>query len=362
MNKRVAIFIPSLHGGGAEKAMVNVANGIVRKGYSVDLILTKAEGEYLNDINKDVNIINLNKPRVLYSILPLIKYLRNIQPHSILSAMNYVNLICIFSVWMSGVKSRIIVSERTTLSKVKKFNKNYKRKIINLLVKKMYTFTDKIICVSNGVAEDLHINYKIPNEKLCVIYNPVVNKKLIELSEENFNHNWFQSGQVPVILSVGRLIEDKDFDTLIYAYSEVIKSYNCKLLILGEGDKRKHLEELILKLGLQDMVSLPGFVNNPYVYMKNAAVFVLSSRREGLPNVLIEAMACGTPVVSTNCVSGPREILEDGKYGTLVNVGDVMALADAINNVLNTNMKVNYSALSKFTEDNVINEYIKILF
>jgi glycosyltransferase involved in cell wall biosynthesis len=183
--------------------------------------------------------------------------------------------------------------------------------------------------VSQGAAEDL-ARLGLPSERIKVIYNPVVTPELFEKANQPVDHPWFEPGSPPVILGVGRLEKQKDFPTLIRSFAQVQQQHSARLMILGEGKERPYLEALVQELGLGENVALPGFVSNPYAYMARAAVFVLSSLFEGLPTVLIEALAVGTSVVSTNCESGPAEILVNGQYGNLVAVGDFNGIARAI--------------------------------
>ena len=228
------------------------------------------------------------------------------------------------------MKTRIVVSVHSTLSIEVRQAKSWRGKILPWFINRSYPYADAIVAVSTGVAEDLSritaINYK----KIRIIYNPVVTPQLLEKQLQAISHPWFQKNQPPVLLAVGRLTEQKDLVTLINAFAVIRKQKTCRLLILGEGALRAELEALIAKLKLAQDVLMPGFVDNPYAYMKQADVFVLSSAWEGLVTVLIEAMACGTPVVSTDCPSGSREILADGKFGQLVPVGDFKALAEAV--------------------------------
>jgi glycosyltransferase involved in cell wall biosynthesis len=221
-----------------------------------------------------------------------------------------------------------------------------------------------VVAVSQGVAKDLNKVLGLPMEKMQVIYNPAVTPELKTKSQEPLDHPWFAPGEPPVILGVGKLEAQKDFPTLIRAFSQIRKIQPARLVILGwgpESDKQK-LETLIHELGVEADVNLAGYVNNPFAYMARASVFALSSRWEGLPFVLVEAMAVGTPVVSTDCESGPAEILGDSKYGMLVPVGDSQALAEAILNVLaGKSQQAEAAWLSQFSLETVTQHYLNIL-
>jgi glycosyltransferase involved in cell wall biosynthesis len=222
-----------------------------------------------------------------------------------------------------------VVNVQNTISQDAKNATQLKWRLMPQLVRWFLPWADAIVTVSQGVADDL-VQIGLPSESIRVIHNPVVTPELFQKAQEPLEHPWFASGQPPVILGVGRLDKQKDFQTLIQAFAQVRQQHAARLMILGEGNERSHLEVLVKELHLTEDVSLPGFVANPYAYMSRSAVFVLSSLFEGLPTVLIEAIAVGTPVVSTNCKSGPAEILADGQYGKLVSVGNIQDIAKAI--------------------------------
>ena len=225
-----------------------------------------------------------------------------------------------------------------------------------------YPFADAIVAVANGVKRDLIQNYKVPGNKIKVIYNPVVTDELISLSQEEFYHQWFQDNNVPVIVAVGRLTSQKNFKLLINAFAKVSEILDSRLVILGEGEMRGELEALVDDLNIGSKVELPGFAGNPYVWLKNASLFVLSSDYEGLPGTLIQAMACGVPVVSTNCPSGPDEILENGKWGRLVPTGNLSALETAIIQTLQDKKHPDVKFRAKFFSiKNATDAYIEVL-
>ncbi|WP_438317029.1 glycosyltransferase [Candidatus Caldatribacterium sp. SIUC1] len=358
---KLALFLPSLRGGGAERVMVNLARGFVERGLQVDLVLAKAEGPYLSQVPKEVPVVDLGARRVLCSLPGLIRYLRREQPQAMLSALNHANIVAIWAKFLARVKTRLVVSEHSTLSFSTENAPSVRAKFMPFLIRVFYPYADAVVAVSRGVAEDLIARTGLPAEKIKVIYNPVVTPELFTKAEEPLDHPWFRQGEPPVVLGVGRLTKPKDFPTLIRAFALVRKERPARLMILGEGEERPNLEILVRKLGLEGEVALPGFVENPYKYMKRAAVFVLSSRWEGFGNVLVEAMALGTPVVATDCPSGPAEILEDGKWGRLVPMGNHEALAEAILQVLRGE-KVHASARAlMFSVERILREYVNVL-
>ena len=327
---KVAIVLPSLEVGGVERVMLLLAEGLSNNSVSVDLVVTNATGSLKNSIPNRVRLIDLKALRALWSLPRLIRYLRKYCPDAIISAKDYQNVVVLWAVKLSGVTTKAIVTTHIDVAVDWKQNKSLKTKLIPYLVQWCYPWADYVVAVSQGVRDSLITMTGLPKAKVKVIYNPVVTPELLLKADEPLDHPWFLSNEVPVILSVGRLTQQKDYSTLIRAFALVRREQPARLVILGDGEERPNLEALVCELGLGEDVALPGFVDNPYKYMRRAAVFVLSSKWEGLPTVLIEALACGCPVVSTDCPSGPAEILEWGKWGPLVPVGDADALAKAI--------------------------------
>jgi len=363
MKPIIAFYLPSLNGGGAERVMLTLANEIVKRGYTVDLVLANAVGPYLSDVSPFINLVNLRSSRVITSLPSFVKYIIKRKPSVILSAMGHANLISLIAVKIANTRTRVVVSIHNNVTSQRVNNKqSFKQSILIFLVKIFYKFSDHIIAVSNGVADSASINFNIPRENIKVIYNPVVTKQLIELSKVHISYPWLKKVSNLVIIAAGRLTKQKDFSTLINAFAIVRNEINASLIIIGEGPLRSDLESLITKLSLQESIFLPGFVDNPFAVMKKAQLFVLSSAWEGLPTVLIEAMACGTPVVSTDCPSGPMEILENGKYGKLVPVGDVDLLARAMIQSLTDDAHPDVvGRASFFSDENAVNEYLRIL-
>jgi glycosyltransferase involved in cell wall biosynthesis len=331
MGKKIGIFLQALPTGGAERMMLNLASGMVDQGIAVDLVLAVATGSLLTAVPPEVRLVDLGARRTVDSILPLARYLRRERPTALLSALTHVNVAAVFATLLSGHRTRIVVSERSTISQESAEVTGATVHLAYKLVPWTYARADGIVAVSSRVAKDLSNYTNLPLEQISVINNPVVTKNTLQLASEPVDHPWFGPDQPPVILGVGRFSPEKDFGTLVRAFEEVRRSRPARLVLLGEGRReRAKLEAMVEQLGLQEAVYLPGFVKNPHAYMSRAAALVLTSRWEGSPNVLVEAMACGTPVVSTDCQSGPREILEDGRYGRLCPVGDSRQIAQAI--------------------------------
>lgn len=330
LEPKLAIFLPSLSGGGAERSMLNLAHGVAERGYPVDLVLAQARGPYLSGVDKAVRIVDLKASRVLMSLPALARYLRKEQPKALVSALNYANVVALWARRLVGVPKRVLVNEQNTVSRSAYNSAKRRQRMVPHLMRRFYPWADYIIGNSQGVADDLSQVLGIPRQRIKILYNPVVTPEVREKAQAPLDHPWFEPGQPPVVLAVGRLTKQKDFPTLLRAFAQVVSTRPARLLILGEGVDRPMLEALVRQLGIQDHVSLPGFVDNPYAYMTRAGLYVLSSRWEGLPTVLIEALSCGLPIVATDCPSGPKEILADGQHGVLVPVGDVTALARAM--------------------------------
>jgi len=359
---RIAIFISSLDGGGAERVMVTLANGFAQRGHRVDLVLVKAVGPFLKEVHSSVRVVDLKASRVLTSLPKLVGYLRRERPAVMLSALHHANVVAIIARKVAGVPCRLLVSERSNYSMTLQNAKTAWQRLVMGMVRATYPKADGVIAVSNGVAEDLKRNIPLPADFVHVIYNPVVTEALLAAKDEIPDHPWLCNDDFQVIMSVGRLSPEKEYAQLIQSFALIRAHRPVKLIILGEGDLRADLELLVSKLGLEGEVDLPGFKGNPFSFLRMAKVFVLCSKWEGLPNALIQAMACGTPVVSTDCPSGPGEILENGLWGRLVPVGDVDALAAAIVSTLDeTNHPDVAARASAFNLDRSVEAYLDVL-
>jgi glycosyltransferase involved in cell wall biosynthesis len=358
----LAIFLMDLDGGGAEKVMLNLARGFAEQGLKVDLVLVKAEGPYLSNLPQSVRVVKLESSRLLVSISALVRYIKKEKPPVLISALEDTNIIAIWARKLAGISTRVVVTVHNNLSREAQNATKLKRRLTPQMVKWFYCWADAIVAVSQGVAADLR-KIGLPSELIKVIYNPIVTKELIEKIQESPTHPWFLPEQLPVILAVGRLEKQKDFPTLIRAFAQLKQQYPARLMILGEGSERLKLEDLVQQLALEKDVTFPGFVANPYAYMTKAKVLVLSSAWEGFGNVLVEAMAAGTPVVSTACESGPAEILANGHYGKLVVVGDIEGMVNAIAQTLEEPPKgeILKKRANDFSLEKALTEYKKLL-
>ncbi len=366
--KKVSIILPDLRGGGAERVAVKLANGFSERGYTVEVVLLSATGEFLVDLRPDIKIVDLKFNEIRWFQLPLIlplliKYLRESRPEVILSLMWPLTVIVPLARFLARVHSRVVVSEHTTWSQggcLKHWSFDWQVRTSMHLI---FPHVDGIVIVSEAAADDLASFADLDRKRINVIYNPIVGEEALLVYDELPPVGWW-TGPHRRILAVGSLSDQKDFGTLLQAFAVLQQRTDTRLLILGEGVCRHSLEEQCRKLGIEDNVFMPGFVKDPMPYYAHADLYVLSSKAEGLPTVLIEALAAGTPVVSTDCPSGPREILQGGKIGWLVPVGDSEALSKAMGESLSE--KHDPSVLKQRAQDfsikKALDKYEKLLF
>jgi glycosyltransferase involved in cell wall biosynthesis len=339
--KHVAFLLPDLSGGGAERVVINLLRQMATNPLlQIDLVLSKAKGPYLSGVPKQVNVVELHSSRQIASLYPLTRYLNKDKPDYLVSHLSHVNVIALLAKQFANVSIKVIVVEHNTFSKSDP-DTNIKGKVLRCFMRRLYPHACQVIAVSNGSARDLELELKLPADSVKTIYNPIVDDLLFCQASQAVEHLWFIEHSIPIIISAGRLTKQKDFVTLIKAFRLLRLEKPAKLVILGEGELRGQLEALVKEYNLTKDVWMPGFVANPLAFISKADVFVMSSQWEGFGNVLVEALACGCPVVATDCQHGPREILSDGQYGILTPVDDFKGLAEAI-----------YKSLNIFTDKN----------
>lgn len=361
--KHIAFFVPTLELGGAERTVTNLSSGFAGRGYEVDIVLAKARGGFLNQVHRDVNVIDLNRtPASLLGIASAIpaftRYVNEKSPDTIVSFMGHVNVISIISASLSNRSPRLVISERNSLT-----TDSFNDKIVRFLQRIFYSKADVIVPNSDDVAHDLKNILKIPEKMVRKIHNPTVTPKLKSDATEEVKHPWFKNDSPPVILGVGSLTTQKQFDTLLRAFYKLTQSKDARLVIIGSGPKRGYLERLARDLNIEKKVDLHGQNPNPYKYMANADAFALSSAWEGLPNVVIEALALECPVVATDAPGGTSEILEEGEHGILVPVGDSKKLGQALRFILNhpperTRLSVR---AEDFSIDKIVTDYEEVV-
>lgn len=371
-NKLVSFVFKTFNNNGAVRVNLTLAGGFVEHGLKVDVVVLKKEGKGLNWLPPNVRVVelklNTSMPmrgfgKLLY-LISLVRYLLKEKPAALIcgDGINFGSI----AKQLARVPTQVIIASHNNLSNFIQYKSvAYRKSLTAFLLRRFlwfYSWADYIVPVSQGLADDLEKIAERPLENIRVIYNPVVTPELLEKAKEPLDHPWFSPGEPPVILGVGRLHRQKDFPTLIQAFALVRQHKPTRLMLLGEGPDRDKLEALIDELGLTNEIALPGFISNPYAFISKASVFVLSSLYEGLPTVLIEAIAVGTTVISTDCPSGPAEILDSGKYGCLVPVGDIKALAEAILTTLDnpTDSEALRQRAQQFSYDTAVNKYLEL--
>lgn len=349
---KLAFFIPDLRGGGAQRMVINMANEFARRGHHVDLLLAHKTGTYENLIGRDVNVVDFSKKRTVLALPRLLGYLKQNKPDIVLSALTHANITLLMAKVLSfQLKTKFVVSERNYFS-IR--NKSKGNKVFPALIKLLYPRADGIVGISKGVAQDLEKITGI-KDRIQWIHNPVVTSELIE--EANVKE--IEKSKIPVIVTSGRLVAQKDYPTLLKAFAQLLEEKQAHLMILGQGELEEQTKQLARDLGINEHVTFKGFLDKPLQTMAMADLFVLSSRWEGFGNVVVEALLCGLPVVSTDCPAGPAEILEEGKYGTLVPVNDPAALARAMSDALDKpkNPEKQKQRAMDFTVEKICEQY-----
>jgi glycosyltransferase involved in cell wall biosynthesis len=360
---KIAVFLATSGHSGVDRIMKNLIRETTSRGISVDLLHVRGHGPYFKEPVEGLKIVDLGVSHVTASLPPLIRYLRRERPVGLLSDKDRVNRVALLARRMAGVPVRSVVRIGTTVSVNLSQRDWVQRRIQSFSIGHLYRWADRVVVPSRGAAADLVHALNLPDHRICVLPSPIVDQKTFSLASEPLDHAWFKETTVPVVLGVGELCARKDFSTLIKAFRRVRAFRPCRLLILGEGRQRPYLEGLVHHLNLENSVSLPGFLKNPFPYMRRASLLVLSSICEGLPVALVEALALGTPVASTDCPSGPREILADGRFGPLSRVGDEAGLAEAILQMLDSPPPPNVlrSAATPFSVAQATSRYLEIV-
>jgi len=325
--KRLAVLISLSGEGGVERMVLNLVREFAATpALAVDLVLIRDESRHLQNLPESVRIVRLGVRHSLLAVPAIARYLREARPEALLAA--------VLARWLTGAPTRVVVRLGTTLSEAIKDRNPLLRWLRFLPIRLLYPRADAMVAVSSGVADDVRATARVRADRIHVVRNPVITPDIERQAAEAVAHAWLVDAQVPVVLGVGRLTRQKDFPTLIRAFAKVRRQRPIRLIVLGEGRDRAALERLAEQEGVGADVDLPGFQANPYAWLARSSLFVLSSAWEGSPNALTEAMALGVPVVSTDCRSGPRELLDGGRYGPLVPVGDADALAVAMRETL----------------------------
>lgn len=332
----IACFFATSGHSGVDRIVKNLLPGMVAAGYSVDLLKIQEHGPQLSGEGHGVRVIEL-KAKHVYTALPeLVSYLRRERPTVLLTDKDKVNRTAILARRMAGTQTRLSVRIGTTVSVNLKSRGIIDRFLQRISMRYLYRSAEAVLMPSDGAADDFSKSTGLSRQLITVVPSPIVTPDFKIRSEEPIDHSWFQEDEPPVILGVGELSSRKDFATLLRAFAAMPDNGSYRLVILGRGQQKSALQILAEQLNIADRFYLPGFVPNPYPYMKRARLFAMTSRWEGMPVALIEALALGIPVVATDCPSGPREVLDNGRFGPLVPIRDVQALTQAMSQLLNS--------------------------
>jgi glycosyltransferase involved in cell wall biosynthesis len=324
---RIALTLPSLAGGGAQRIFVDLARGLLDRSVDVDLVLVRDEGELRDSVPPGAEVVLLGGGPVSRAAPKLARYLRKRRPDVVVPAIFHMSLCTVLAARLVRPRVPVVVSHHNQLTLYARHSEHVKDRVVPWLVRAGYPFADRVVAVSEGVADDLAAVTGMPRSAIDVVHNPVDAERVRTAAAAPVEHPWLAERSSAVLVAAGRLTAQKDFATLLRA---VALLGEVRLLVLGEGEQRRGLDLLARELGVADRVDLAGFTANPYPSYRAADAFVLSSRWEGLPTVLVEALVLGVPVVATDCPSGPAEILAGGRWGRLVPPGDPQAMATAI--------------------------------
>jgi glycosyltransferase involved in cell wall biosynthesis len=315
---------------------VNLVNEFAERGMPTDLILVRDSGPYRDLVDPRIRIIRLESRKTLLSIPRLVRYLRVVRPVGLLSSQTHVNVVAVVAHALAGVDIPMVVSEHADPVRYAVHHPLMLVRAAYRIAPRVYRHASAVVAVSEGVAREWRALTSLPESRVLTIYNPIYEPRILELAEQASGEPWLDDPDVPVIVAAGRLVEEKDLPTLLRAFARTLRARRCRLVVLGEGGEEARLRALARELGIESSLKLVGFRPNPYAFYARAHVFALSSLVEGFGNVLVEALACGAHIVSTDCPHGPREILEGGRWGRLVAVGDEGAFSDALTEALDT--------------------------
>ncbi|WP_428483431.1 glycosyltransferase [Rhodopila sp.] len=329
-----AIYIQDLSPGGVERQCLVLARELRARGVDVTLVLHKVRGELLPLLPDGVPVIDLHSRRTLQDVQRLRRYLRNDQPSIFMANVDHKNVAASLAKALTGSRTKLVICQHNPLTSGFHATVNWKHRWVPFCYRMLASWIDHAVAVSDGIAGELIRNGGLPARKVSTISNAVIGDDFESRANAPVTHPWLEARDRPVFVSAGRLVEMKDHRTLLHAFSLHVRRDRARLLMLGAGPMRAELEALAHSLGIAAHVDFVGFVQNPLPYMREADAFVLSSRSEGFGNVLVEALGCGTPVLSTDCPHGPAKILASGMYGILVPPQDPAALAAGLGRIL----------------------------
>lgn len=326
----LAVYMHDLAGGGVERMRLALIAELRRRGVAVTLLLHRRAGALIDRLPPDLPLVVLGGRRTAADVLPLLRFLRREAPDLLMASLDHNNIVALAAKALARTRTRLVICQHNALSREAAEMGSWKYRAVPTLYRRLQRFADGVVAVSAGVAEDLARTAGLPRDRITVIHNPVIGPDFASRCAEPATHPWLQDRAIPVFASVGRLVPQKDPATLLRGFALRRAAGPARLMFIGDGPMQAELAILAAALGVAEDVCFLGFQPNPLPFIREAAALVLASRYEGLGNVLIEALGCGTPVISTDCPHGPSEILARGSYGALVPVGDPAALARAM--------------------------------
>jgi len=326
---KIAIYLNDLSSGGVERLTLTLIHAFHQAGADLAVLLHSADGSLKLELPDDVQVKVFGTRRVLDDVGPIARYLRQAKPHILLSSLNHNNITACLAGLLAGGGTKVVICQHNALSSEASSRQSWKYRVMPVAYRLMAPLAAGIVAVSQGVADDMAAATGIAARRIEVIHNPVFDDQLLTRAAADVGHPWLNE-PIPIFVSAGRLVEQKNHAMLLRGFAAYRQQHAGRLMIFGEGPKREELIDLATALGIAADVEFCGFVENPLPYYRYAKAFILTSRFEGFGNVLVEAMACGLPVISADCPHGPAEILDGGKFGLLVPVDDVAALAGAM--------------------------------
>ena len=372
----IGLCVADLEGGGAQRSMLDLARGFAARGHRVDVLAIRPHGELRQRLGAEIRLVALEgwlarlpfvagskRRRALAAAPSLAVWMRRERPDALLATSHSTNVGAAVAGRLARAPTRIVLRIDSQLSRSPALAGTRKQQRRERRARRIFPWADAWIAISEGVADDAARITGIERRRIVAIHNPVVTPELLRRAAAPVDDPWLEPGGPPVVLGAGRLVPQKDFATLLRAFARVRAGRAVRLLLLGEGPERPALEKLAHELGVADNVRLVGRVADAPAYMARASVFALSSAWEGFGRVLVEALAVGCPVVSTDCPSGPREILEGGAIGPLVPVGDAAALAGALASVLDRppSRQLLAKRAQAFTLEHGVQRYLEVL-
>lgn len=334
----IAIMLPDLTVGGAERVALSIANGLADRGFPIELLLSRYRGALIDDVNEAVSVIEFGPKRtagigVAANVPAMISYCHQRRPRAVLPHLEHPTLVWLTATSLANVETSVIPTQHSTFGESP--DETLKDRFVRRMLPRLYPRADRVIAVSQGVAQALVEQTPLAAEEISVLYNPVDVAKIRGLVAAGTPHAWGRSPDIELVAFLGRLAEQKDLETWLRAFRAASETRgSLRGIVIGTGPARDSLLERAEALGISDAIEMPGYVENPFPTVAAADAFMLTSRYEGLPTVLIEALACETPIVATDCPHGPREILAGGRYGALAPVGDVTAVATALEDTM----------------------------